>query len=105
MPCSVLGIEDITEHRIDKNTCPVELTFLLLFFFICGILKKASFFPYRFISEEANLHFFDCSSKYAVLQLILIAATCGRPCRLLKCCINFFLENLTTIIIQSGFSC
>lgn len=44
MPGSVLGTEDITEHRINKNPCPVELTFFLLFFCICGILKKASFF-------------------------------------------------------------
>ena len=43
MPGSVLGIEDITEHRIDKNPCPAELTFFL-FFCICGILKKDSFF-------------------------------------------------------------
>ena len=41
MPGSVLGIEDITEHRIDKNPCPAELTFFL-FFCICLPLHAAS---------------------------------------------------------------
>lgn len=56
MPCSVLGTEDITEHRIDKNTCPVELTFLVVLFHLWNF-EESFIFPYRFTSEEANLHF------------------------------------------------
>lgn len=103
MPGSVLGIEDITEHRIDKNPCPAELTFFL-FFCICGILKKDSFFLIGLFLKRWICIFWLLFKICNFAINTLIAATYGRPCRLLKCCISFFLENLTTIIIQSGFS-